>query len=805
MDERRNLVGRFRGVFRVRFELFQPCAHDRDGSFQLVRRICGETRGALQFGVGGFQRRLFAEDAAQGFAFIDICRKRYDVVVMNPPFGESVGTTATYLNAQFPSSKHDFAIMMVERWILKLSNVGALGAITTRTPLFNSSSQDWRKNVLDDGGFLYFSLDLGGGVLDAMVETAAYIVNRDVSHRKNLFLRLTSVPVHQKDQAVNSCIGAIAAGHSISELFIRSSDDFRNLPNSPLAYWLPPSLSTAFKRFPPLCDSGAEAWVGLQTSNDDRFLRLWWEVSVTESWRPFSKGGEASPYFADIHLLVSWSGSGREMKAYHNYLDEIGKSTPGNGPRREFPFYFEPGLTWVYRTERFHVQPLPAGCITSTRGPGLYSQKRTLFLLAFLNSNVVDVLIKVLLGRYAHPQFDIGDVNAIPLPTQSDIKLDEIGLQAWRIRHGCASTIEEYRGFDANFIPLLYHGETIESKFAKLSASRNEALSILSQIQNDIDRASAELIGVSEQDREALRSLSIEWENYGITKENKNKYAQQLVSYNVGCAFGRWDIRYATGERPAPELPDPFAPLPVCPPGMLQGDDGLPLSPEAGRRLRAEGRYPLDVAWEGILVDDPEHPLDLERRVRDALAVIWGDRVEAIEREACEILGVASLREWFRKPAAFFADHLKRYSKSRRQAPIYWPLSSASGSYTVWLYYHRFSADTLYRALDVVNEKVAFEERKLAGLASGAAGGSSAGQRKTLTDQEALVTELRAFQAELAGVAPLWNPNLNDGVILNYGPLWRMIGHTPWQKSVKEKWDDLVAGKYDWALSLIHI
>ena len=85
----------------------------------------------------------------------------------------------------------------------------------------------------------------------------------------------------------------------------------------------------------------------------------------------------------------------------------------------------------------------------------------------------------------------------------------------------------------------------------------------------------------------------------------------------------RWDIRYATGERPAPELPDPFAPLPVCPPGMLQGDDGLPLSPEAGRRLRADGLYPLDVAWDGILVDDPEHPLDLERRVRAALAVLW--------------------------------------------------------------------------------------------------------------------------------------------------------------------------------------
>ena len=77
------------------------------------------------------------------------------------------------------------------------------------------------------------------------------------------------------------------------------------------------------------------------------------------------------------------------------------------------------------------------------------------------------------------------------------------------------------------------------------------------------------------------------------------------------------------------------------------------------------------------------------RRVRQVLTVICKDRAEAIEQEACEILGVKDLREYFRKTALFFADHLKRYSKSRRQAPIYWPLSKASGSYTLWIYYHR--------------------------------------------------------------------------------------------------------------------
>lgn len=103
----------------------------------------------------------------------------------------------------------------------------------------------------------------------------------------------------------------------------------------------------------------------------------------------------------------------------------------------------------------------------------------------------------------------------------------------------------------------------------------------------------------------------------------------------------------------------------------------------------------------GPPLDDPgpegtqPHRDDIVYRVREVLDLLRGDRAEAIEQEACEILGVRELREYFRRPAGFFDDHLKRYSQSRRKAPIYWPLSTASGSYTVWVYYHRLIDQTL--------------------------------------------------------------------------------------------------------------
>ena len=114
----------------------------------------------------------------------------------------------------------------------------------------------------------------------------------------------------------------------------------------------------------------------------------------------------------------------------------------------------------------------------------------------------------------------------------------------------------------------------------------------------------------------------------------------ELVSYAVGCVFGRWDVRFATGGKPAPTLPDPFDPLTVCSPGMLQEPDGLPAT-------QNPHGYPLRIDWDGILVDDPDHPNDVIRRVRDVLEVIWKDRADAIEKEACEILGVA-------RPAGLF-------------------------------------------------------------------------------------------------------------------------------------------------------
>jgi hypothetical protein len=177
------------------------------------------------------------------------------------------------------------------------------------------------------------------------------------------------------------------------------------------------------------------------------------------------------------------------------------------------------------------------------------------------------------------------------------------------------------------------------------------------------------------------------------------------------------------------------------------------------------------------------------------IEIIWKDRADAIEQEACEILGVKSLRDYFRKPTGFFADHLKRYSKSRRQAPIYWPLGTASGSYTLWIYYHRLTDQTLHSAI------IDFVEPKLGDLTTEISNVRQANNNSDrLEELLALQQELLDFQAELNRIIKLpWKPNLNDGVLITASPLWKLFRLPKWQKDLKATWTELEQGDYDWA------
>ena len=229
-----------------------------------------------------------------------------------------------------------------------------------------------------------------------------------------------------------------------------------------------------------------------------------------------------------------------------------------------------------------------------------------------------------------------------------------------------------------------------------------------------------------------------------LIDQSPQQKAAGLLSYCLGCVFGRWDVRMGLEHSLIPALPDPFDPLPVCPPGTLVGPDGLPATagrivseewlkarlhagvlPEADRlaRILIDDRdYPIQIEWDGLLVDDSAtddkipHAKDIVQRVHQVLSLLFGPRVEEVERELCETLAVRTLRDYFRRPSGFFERHLDQYSKSHRKAPIYWPLSTESGSFTIWMYYHRLDDQTLYTVINLVTARIDAAEHHLATL-----------------------------------------------------------------------------------------
>lgn len=757
---------------------------------------------------GGYQRRLFAEDAARGFAFIDLCRKRYNVVVMNPPFGEWSALYKIQAKKDYPSSYNDILAAFVDRGGQMLISRGHLGAITSRTCFFLSSFAKWREEVIL--GLLEPRLlaDLGLGVMDsAMVEAAAYVLEKtDVSANLTdsvlTCFRLLNLS-EPADLLLNE-VEVIKTRQSSSRLFAVMPSSFRMVPNSPFAYWVSERIRKLFIDLPQFEGDGRTAKIGASTKNDFRFLRLNWELPMQtgqiKRWYPFAKGGAHSPFYADIHLQVNWLNKAEEIEA------ELLRKFPYLGSSAEFVLHrshphLRRGLTWPIKNRfTFKPWPLPEGCVFAHVGPSAFFSGSPAPYWGLMSASVFTSLLRLTAGW----NIEVGVVQRTVVPNLPEVAgqmLGALAKQGWALQRGKDTANQTSHAF---LKPALTHFTgTLTERGAQWSLSLTSHADQLASIQFQIDEIAYELYGIDEKDRQAMELIL----GTEPVEENDNDDSDEgcgsmvdakdiaaltcdLVDYSLGSALGRWDIRLTTAEKSAAELPDPFTPLPVCPPGMLQNSEGLP-----AELKDVPADYPLRISWTGILVDDENHPEDIITRVEDSFKVIWKDRWEVIEHEACELLGVKTLRDYFRRPSGFFADHLKRYSKSRRQAPIYWPLSTAKGSYTLWIYYHRLTDQTLHTALaDFVDPKLKSVRAEISALRD------SVTHNSRLEELLDLEKELEDFHTEIERIIKLpWKPNLNDGVLITASPLWKLFRLPKWQKDLKACWEKLEKKEYDWA------
>ena len=597
------------------------------------------------------------------------------------------------------------------------------------------------------------------------------------------FFRVIDVPVAEKPSVLRSAVrGDVAAA---GRRFQVAPSEFVHVPRSPFSYWVSSTIRRLFQTNPKLEGTIAAARGGAKTYDDFRFVRLMWEAPVgskaNDAWTPLNKGGGPGKYYFRFYLCINWRRDAAELRAFYE-VHTADKGWGGFG--RNEDCYYRPGVTWPLRTDGLSFRYMPRGFIFSNKGPALFNsandEAQLLAASAVANSLPFRALVALQLARTELAQsYEVGLIQQTPVPVLAagDIQvLSGLARRCWALR----------RSLDAGneTSPAFVLPSVLNERITRFDPSATNAM--LESLERQIDGLVFKLYGIGKEDRAAIEAsacrapgevvtVAEQGEDDGDSDEEvpvSGATRDLLSSWLVGVAFGRFDPGIATGEGALPPEPEPFDPLPSRSPGMYP-----------------EGDEPADRPE--ILVDDEGHADDL---AACALAVAESVQVDVPE----------NFRRWLANE--FFPLHMKMYSKSRRKAPIYWQLATPSASYSAWLYIHAFTKDTLFRVQnEYVAPKLAHEERRLESLADELREGATAAQRKQLAAQEALVEELRGFLEEVKHVAPLWNPNLDDGVIINFAPLWRLVPQNrSWQKELKATWAALCEGEYDWAHLAMH-
>ncbi len=792
-------------------------------------------------GATGVRRQLFAGDATQGVAFIELMRKRFDVVLMNPPFGQVSTSTREYLYAEIPESARDIIAAFQRRMTMIAETAGFVGVISNRLGFSNEFLDDWRGDLfLGRLATLTTAADLGYGVLDAVVETAAIVTTRA---RLDSAIFVNLLGETNKADALLFEAGKVRRGVSSSNSYIRKMSSFDGLPARRILHSCSPTWVARLSKK----STGHTAFWGrggICTGDDFRFYRTFWEIPLVADdrsyWRPLAKGGEFSRYRPNTHLVIDWIHKPSLLRTKNRNL------------------YGMRGATYTYRTtSNLSARVLNDGVCFSQGGPALVAKdpRDASFVVMLANSFAATYALEAMVGggdysvkgsaarnlepRYLEflPDVEItepdrlffdsalaelvailtgtSDDEAHPLFYPPSLRAPSFPdfVEDWEARAFAALSrgYEIVRSSETRIAQLL---EMSDADFAEsygdsgwplpsespdpVSSELAAAINLLVALPLD---ASPELLDEGNVNRFEMKlshylhagveaishryEVSPEWvcstrAQLGVAASDvSERLAKLCFSMGVGLVMGRW--RGSTAERASNDL-----------------FEAPPLSGAAVQTVRSasEGVGNGDSIW----VDDVGHADDLvaelQRRAFDS-----GSSMVGLEAD----LPKGDFRSYLK--SGYFLDHIRAYSKSRRKAPVYWQLATPSASYSVWCYYHRLTRDTFFRvANDYVTPKIDHEERKLNTLRQKAGPNPSIKRSKEINAQETFVGELLAFLTEVKRVAPLWNPNLNDGVIINFAPLWRLVPQNKaWQKECKKVWDKLVKGDYDWAHLAMHL
>ncbi len=605
---------------------------------------------------------------------------RYAVVVANPPYMRSrhmAPRLADFAKVAYPNSKSDLYSMFIERNIAGCLDGGMVGMITMQSWMFLSTFQALRATTLSESKVATLA-HLGTGAFDSIggevVSTAAFVLRLSGTPTIATFIRLTDLG---SEEAKASALLASASGRLLDRTFLVRPDSFSDIPGSPFAYWLPEDARRAFATLPAI-GALSNPRVGMQTSNNGKYLRSWWEVSASEALAPIShlpkwvtylKGGPFRRWYGNVEHILHYNGD----PAY--VLSQL------NATILPLERAMVPKVTWTdITTGEFSARIAPGGSFHDISGHCFYpAAGQESWVLGYANSRVFQMFLSAL-NSTIHAQ--VGDVARIPVTHFDQSVLSDLVNEAVELSKRDFDRSELSSGFVGLEITSDLGGAQLEFVYEQMAARWARETDKLGTIEEAIDHLT-DPDGLSSWFRgdSYVRSVSLSVNPLfsfsrvapeALDRMLRADVAKALVSYAAGCMCGRYSldepglILASQGDT----LQDYLAKVPI-PSFMPDKDNVIPI---------------VDGDW----FED-----DIVARFRQFLrAAFGGEHFEENLRFVTEALDVNDLRDYFVK--SFYKDHVQRYKKR----PIYWLFSSPKGSFNALIYMHRYTPSTVSTVLN---------------------------------------------------------------------------------------------------------
>jgi hypothetical protein len=703
---------------------------------------------------------------------------KYSALVMNPPYmggGNMNEVLSNYVKRNYEEGKTDLFSTFMLLAIDRLAERGKYGMINMHSWMFLQSFESLRRKLVENYQ-IDNALHLGPHTFDELsgevVQNVAFVVTNVKPKYGGLFFRLTDGNNCKEKEIlfINSSIGN-------NTFNIGDQKDFDKIPGSTIAYWVSKNQFNIIKANPKLGDV-CEPRAGLQTSDNNRFLRLWHEVDIHKigfnlernvalsssyKWFPHNKGGETRKWYGNRDIVINFENDGKELKYWleHNPKDPTTKSWSRN--LRNYPLYFNEGITWGAMGNTINVRYSPQGSTFDTSGPMIFTETYLMYVLGLTNSIVFDDFMKLFSQGLSKGS---GHFSNVPFKCVNQADVEELVKSNITISKSDWDSHETSWDFDASPLVVL-RNETVasgnlDSSF-KLSAFVEQFETIweerfnhLHQNEEELNRQFIDIYGLQDElspevpkneitilQQGEINLVQVPGSDNDYTLQwNEDVLMKQLISYAVGVWMGRYKL----------------------------GTKGLHIAhPNPTDKELQEywyGGVQVYIDDDGLIPVLPQSsPFDdnLSSRISDFIRITFGEDKLTENLNYIEQKLGTSIDQYVQKD--FWKDHKKMY----QNRPIYWLFSSSKGAFKCLAYMHRMNAYTAERVRsNYLLPYIEFLQNQIGELENRRATLSTAENRKLQNFQKAL-DECREYHERLQVVAEQAIAfDLDDGVVVNY-------------------------------------